>query len=168
MVVHSYFCALQYPCRFLLLCTNVYMYICNDNAFCHHLGSERTALFRSDCARISEGVWVVKSFEATRKFLFWWCRDCIVFASYVCKVSLYFTYHVSILTQLCVYNYFPCITSRRILQAAETYFSKTSSFLIQFLVHTRSNYQLLFNENYVDWKRISASGTKLGVYKEVN
>ena len=32
----------------------------------------------------------------------------------------------------------------------------------------RSNYQLLFNEDFVDWKRFSASGTKRGVYKEVN
>ena len=60
------------------------------------------------------------------------------------------------------------VNSRSLIQAAETYFSQTAALLIQFLPPMRSQYQLLFSDEHDDWKRFSAIGTKIGVYKEVN
>ena len=53
------------------------------------------------------------------------------------------------------------------MEVSETYFSRRATFLCQFLLPIRSHYQLVFNDDYTKWERLSVENTKLGVYKEV-
>ena len=65
------------------------------------------------------------------------------------------------------------------MEACETYFSQRATFLIQFLPPMRSHYQMIFDDESSNlkklsddgssiWKKLSDDGTKLGLYKEVS